>query len=150
MCLCVRASVLWFRHKLTILPPPSLSLSFSLSRPPVPWLLRSSWASWMAWVTTSPSPRKPEDKTRGQGGEQKWAIRWWWRKRKAASGSQHRHYKHFSLTHRWLVSYSSEESKNAINQLMVEKRHFFLQTNKQDPSFILTTVHVCCSLLWLL
>lgn len=52
---------IYFTRRLTIFPPPSRSLSLSRSLPP-PWLLRSCWASWIAWVTTSPSPRKPEAK----------------------------------------------------------------------------------------
>lgn len=62
-CMCF----VWSGHLLTVFPPSrSLSFSLSRSRPPVPWLLRRSWASWIAWVTTSPSPRKPE----GQGGRE--------------------------------------------------------------------------------
>lgn len=71
-----RVCLVWSGHLLTIFPPSrSLSFSLSRSRPPVPWLLRRSWASWIAWVTTSPSPRKPEGQ---RGWEQILGTREWW------------------------------------------------------------------------
>lgn len=91
-------------YKLTIFPPTSLSRSLSLSpprslsRPPVLWPLRSSWASWMAWVTTSPSPRKPDDKDTGhRGGEEKWGTRWWWRQKRGRGQQSVRSETHHTL-----------------------------------------------------